>query len=147
MTVNKKYIFLPEAILCSFALMVFSFFIHYDFPFLLISFLALFVPAFYFSRNLQSLSDLRKITGESGSIKITVLYSIAGIFLGMLFAILYRWHLGISLFPKSVHFFVLVAALIGCTEELVFRGFIQDYVKSINATFFNIFQYNISHWL
>ncbi len=144
MSAYKKYIFLSEAILCSLALMVFSFFIHYKLPFLLISLLALFVPAFFFSRNMQSISDLRKITLGSGSIKITILFSIAGIFLGMLFAILYRWHLEISLFPKSIHFFVLAAALIGSTEELVFRGFIQDYVKNINAPF-SIFFSTISH--
>jgi membrane protease YdiL (CAAX protease family) len=144
MTINKKHTFLLEAILCSLALMVFSFFIHYELPFRLISIAALFLPAYFFSRNLKSLSDLRKITGESTSLKITILYCIAGILLGMLFATFYRWHLEISLFPKSLHFFVLVAALIGCIEELVFRGFIQDYIKSINAPFSILFS-TISH--
>jgi membrane protease YdiL (CAAX protease family) len=124
--------------------MVFSLFIHYELPFCLLSVAALFLPAYFFSRNLQSLSDLRKITGESASLKITILYFIAGILLGMLLATFYRWYLEISLFPKSLHFFVLVAALIGCIEELVFRGFIQDYVKSINAPFSILFS-TISH--
>ena len=77
-------------------------------------------------------------------LKFTILYCIAGILPGILFSMSYRWHLGISLFPKSLHYFVLVAALIGCVEELVFRGFIQDYVKKINAPFSIIFS-SISH--
>jgi membrane protease YdiL (CAAX protease family) len=144
MIVTKKYPLLLEAILCSTAFMVFSFFIHYDFPFSLISVAALFLPAYFFGRNLKSLSDLRKITGEAASPGISILYFLAGIMVGMLFSILYRWHLEISLFPKSIHLFVIVAALIGCTEELVFRGFIQDYVKSINMPFSILFS-TISH--
>jgi membrane protease YdiL (CAAX protease family) len=135
---------LIEALFCSFALMVFSFFIHYKFPLLLISFAALIVPAWFFSRNLQSLSDLKKVIGKSASPKIAILYWIAGFLLGILLAIIYRRDLEISLFPKSIHLFVIVAALIGCIEELVFRGLIQDYVKSINAPFSILFS-TISH--
>jgi membrane protease YdiL (CAAX protease family) len=144
MTINKKYIPVIEAILCCFAFMVFAFFINAKLPFRLVAVTALFLPAWFFGRNLQSLSDLRKITGESASLKITILYIITGILVGTLFTILYRWHLEISLFPKSINFFVLVAALIGCTEELVFRGFIQEYVKSVNAPFSILFS-TISH--
>jgi membrane protease YdiL (CAAX protease family) len=61
-----------------------------------------------------------------------------------LFAVIYRWHLDISLFPKSLHLFVIVAALIGCVEELVFRGFIQEYVRSINGPFSVLFS-TLSH--
>jgi len=141
---NKKYILLSEAILCTIALMVFAFFIHYEFPFRLLSIVALFIPAWFFNRNLKSLADLRNIIYRSASHKITIINVIAGIFPGLLFAILYRWHLEISLFPKSLHFFMFAAALIGCIEEIVFRGFIQDYVKSINAPF-SIFFSSISH--
>jgi membrane protease YdiL (CAAX protease family) len=144
MIIKRKYIFLLEAIICSLGLMVFSFFIQYNFPFHLLSFAALFITAYFFNRKLQSFSDLRKIISENASIKITILYCIAGIFPGILLAVLYRWHLDISLFPKSGHLFVFIAALIGCTEELVFRGFIQDYVKVINAPFSILFS-TISH--
>jgi len=144
MSINNKFKSLQVAILCSFSLIVFSFFIHYDLPFRLLSFSALLVPAWYFSRNLYSNSDLKKLTGESTSLLTTILYIFAGILLGMLFVILYRWHLEISLFPKSFHLFVFMAAFIGCIEELVFRGFIQDYVKNINAPFSILFS-TISH--
>ena len=133
MKINKKYISIPEALLCSLALMFFSFFINSGTPLRLFAIAALIVPAWFFSRNIQSLSDLKRIAHFPASTKITVLYCFAGILAGILFSTLYRWHLGITLFPDSFHLFVLVAALIGATEELIFRGFIQDHVKNINV--------------
>ncbi len=139
MSEGKRITILSEAILCSFGLMVFSFFIHYKFPVRLISFAALLISAFIISRNLRSLSDLKRITGEKISFKITLLYTILGIVLGIVLAVCYRWYLHISLLPKSFHLFVFAAILIGCMEELVFRGFIQGYVKSVNGLFSILF--------
>jgi len=144
MTGGKRLTILSEAILCSLGLMVFSFFIQYKFPVRLLSFTALLISAFIISRNLRSLSDLKKITGESISIKITLLFLVFGIVSGMMLAVIYRRHLDLSLFPRSVHLFVITAAFIGCTEELVFRGFIQEYVKKINGPFSIIFS-TLSH--
>ncbi|OFY68530.1 MAG: hypothetical protein A2V46_07960 [Bacteroidetes bacterium RBG_19FT_COMBO_42_7] len=144
MTGGKRLFILSEAILCSLGLMVFSFFIQYKFPVRLLSFTALLISAFIISRNLRSLSDLKKITGESISIKITLLFLVFGIALGMMLAVIYRRHLDLSLFPGSVHLFVITAAFIGCTEELVFRGFIQESVKKINGPFSIIFS-TLSH--
>jgi len=141
---GKRLFILSEAILCSLGLMVFSFFIQYKFPVRLLSFTALLISAFIISRNLRSLSDLKKITGESISIKITLLFLVFGIALGMMLAVIYRRHLDLSLFPGSVHLFVITAAFIGCTEELVFRGFIQESVKKINGPFSIIFS-TLSH--
>lgn len=144
MTVNKKCTILYEAILCSFALMIFSLFIQYDYPVRLVSLAALLVPAYFFSRDLQTLFDFKKAIGEFAGFKETYIYYVAGIFLGTLPAVFYRWNFGINLFPVSIHYFVIVAALIGALEELVFRGFIQESVKIINAPF-SIFFSTISH--
>ena len=141
---NKKLKLLSEAILCSFSLMVFSYFIHFEFPYRLISFAALLIPSYIIGKNLKSLSDLKKITGEFFSVKISLLYCFIGLLLGVMVAALYRWSLNISLLPMIMHYFVIVAALIGSLEELVFRGFIKDYVKSINAPFSILFS-TISH--
>ncbi len=133
MSGGKKLIILYEVILCSLGLMVFSFFIHYKFPVRLLSFAALIISAFIISRNLRSLSDLKKIIGENISFKIAFLYTISGIALGIALTVCYRIHLDISIFPRTVHLFVIPAALIGCMEELVFRGFIQVSVKDLNG--------------
>jgi membrane protease YdiL (CAAX protease family) len=144
MSVEKRLTILSEAIICSLGLMFFSFFIQYKFPLQILAFVALLISAFIISRNLRSLSDLKKITGENISFKITLLYTIFGIALGIVLAVYYRWYLETSLFPGSVHLFVIAAALIGCMEELVFRGFIQEYVKKINGPFSILFS-TLSH--
>ena len=133
-----------EAILFSLGLMVFSFFIHYKLPVRLLSFAALLLVAVIISRNIRSLSDLKRITGEFISPFITLLLLISGIALGIVLTLLYRWHLDLSLLPKTFHLFVITAALIGCMEELVFRGFLQEYVKSINGPFSVLFS-TLSH--
>jgi membrane protease YdiL (CAAX protease family) len=144
MSGEKRLTVLSEAILCSLGLMVFSFFIQFKFPVRLLAFAALFMSAFVISINLRSFSDLKKITGEYVSCKRTLLYLIIGITMGIMLVVIYRWHLGISLFPASLHLFVITAALIGCVEELVFRGFLQEYARSINGPFSILFS-TLSH--
>jgi membrane protease YdiL (CAAX protease family) len=144
MSGGKKLTLLSQAVLCSLGLMVFSFFIHYKFPVRLLSFAALLISAFIINRNLRSLSDLKKIIIENISFKIILTFTIFGIALGIALAVVYRWHLDIILFPNSFHSFVIVAALIGCMEELVFRGFLQEYIRSINGPFSVLFS-TISH--
>jgi len=135
---------LTGAILCSLGLVVFSFFIQSKFPVRLIAFGALSMSAFIIGKNLRTLSDIKKITGEYVSGKITLLYLITGIAIGILLAVIYRRYLGISLFPASLHLFVIIAALIGCVEEMVFRGFLQEYTRTINGPFSILFS-TLSH--
>jgi membrane protease YdiL (CAAX protease family) len=144
MAVNKKLRLLTEAILFSLALMVFSYFIHYEYPYRLISFLALLVPSYIIGINLKTVSDLKKFTGEIPSLKIVAIYTLFGLFSGVIVASLYRWSLNFRLLPTTMHYFVIIAALIGSFEELLFRGYIQDYVKSINGPFSILFS-TISH--
>ena len=141
---GKRLAVLSEAILCGLGLMVFSFFIQFKFPVRLLAFAALLMSAFVISINIRSFTDLKKITGEYVSFKITLLLLITGIAMGIMLVVSYRWHLGISLFPVSIHFFVITAALIGCVEELVFRGFLQEYTRSINGPFSILFS-TLSH--
>jgi hypothetical protein len=113
MSGGKRFTILSEAILCSLGLMIFSFFIQFKFPVRLLAFSALLISAIIISRNLKSFSDLKRITGEFVSCRITLLYIILGIAIGIVLTLIYRWHLDLSLFPKSVHIFAISAALIG----------------------------------
>jgi len=135
---------LAEAILISLGLMVFSFFIQFKFPVRLLAFAALLLSAIIISRDIRSLSDLKKITGEFISLRTTLLNIIFGIVIGILLVLIYRWHLDLTLFPKSIHLFIFSAAIIGCTEELVFRGFLQGQIKIINGPFSILFS-TIAH--
>jgi membrane protease YdiL (CAAX protease family) len=129
---------LIEASLCSFSLLVFSYFILYDFPLKLISLSGLTVAAYLLSR--QWVFPVKKPVFTT----TLILFIFAGLILGILLAMFYRWFLGISLLPRSLHYFVIIAALTGAVEEIVFRGFLQDQVKTINGTF-SIFFSTVSH--
>ena len=144
MTLDKKYKAIAVGSLCSFALMIFSFFIHYEFPLKLLSLSALVLAAYFFSHQFLALIDFRKKAGESVTFIVLLLFSLTGLICGILLAMFYRWYLGITLLPESLHYFVIIAALIGIIEELVFRGFIQQQVKSINGPFSILFS-TISH--
>jgi membrane protease YdiL (CAAX protease family) len=144
MSIKIKYTYLFDAIICSISLMVFSFFVQSDFPLKLLSISALLVPAYIFGKNLQTVSDLQKITGVMSFNRGLLIYCSAGLFLGILLTMFYRWYLGLSLLPLSFHYFVFIAALIGSTEEVIFRGFIQGFVKNF-STPFSIFFSTISH--
>lgn len=79
------------------------------------------------------------------SLLMLQIYNLTGFLSGILLAVLYRWYLEMSLLPLSrPHYFILVACTIGALEELVFRGFIQEYAKTINAPFSVLFS-SISH--
>jgi len=135
MSLFRKHSSITEAVICSFAFMIFAFFIQYEFPVSLLAILALILPSYIISRNLISINDIRKITGEIPSLKMFILFSIIGITGGVAFAVMYRWHLDAPLIPRSIHYFALVAALIGCMEELVFRGYLQESVESSGPLF------------
>jgi membrane protease YdiL (CAAX protease family) len=142
--VNKKKNFLAEAIICSLGLMGFSYFIHHDFPGRFISLASLLLPAYIIGKNLRSLPGIKQITGEYPSFKAGLLFFFTGISGGMILAVLYRWYLEMPFFPQTLCSFVIVAALIGSLEELVFRGFIQEHVRKFNALFSIIFS-TIAH--
>ena len=139
MTQRTKPAILSEAIICSLGFIVFAYFIHYRFPARLISFGALLLSGIIIARNLKSASDLGKIICKNDSIRDFLLFAASGVVIGSILSIWYRSHLDIELFPRSVHFFAFIAALIGSTEELVFRGFIQEHVRKINGPFSVLF--------
>lgn len=140
----RRNLLLCEAIICSFALMFFAFFIQYGFPLKLISLVSLIIVAYFIGRNMKSGSDIRKITGVMPDLKSFLLFSSIGIIGGVAFAISYRWSINASLSPVSIQLFAVVAALIGSMEEVVFRGYLQDSVKSYGPLFSVSFS-TISH--
>ena len=141
---GSKYTTFFGAAVCSIALLVFSWFIHYDFPALLISVAALLITAYIFSRNILNFSDLRKKIGDFTSGENLLLLGSGGLLSGILVAMLYRWSIDLNLVPHSFHYFVIIAALIGAMEELVFRGFIQEQVRNLNGPFSVLFS-TLSH--
>jgi membrane protease YdiL (CAAX protease family) len=63
----------------------------------------------------------------------TAAYVPAGLTLGVGLAILYRWHSGWAPLPQGITGFAFVATIIGATEELVFRGYVQGRMARLGA--------------
>ncbi len=130
-----------EAILCTFGLSVFSFFIHFSFPYRLLSFAGLGSAAFLISRQLPTVKlplFVKKFTFRNA------FAILVAIILGLLIAFLYRNSWRITLLPDSIKIFAAIAAVIGIFEEIVFRGFIQGRLKEVNVIF-SIFFGSFSH--
>ena len=127
-----------EAFICSLALMLFSYFIHSRFPLRIVSFAALLPVAFIIGKSTLNYPFWEILFGHRISYHF-LQNALAGLVLGVMISVFYRWYLGISLFPESIHLFALFAAFIGLTEEIVFRGFIQGYLQNINGAYAIIF--------
>jgi membrane protease YdiL (CAAX protease family) len=135
--INRIY----EALLCTFGLGVFSFFIHFSFPYRLLSFAGLILTAFFMSRQWSAVKMplfVKKFTFRNA---FAILMAII---LGFSIAFLYRNSLRIPLLLNSIQIFAVIAALIGIFEEIVFRGFIQGRLKEVNVLF-SIFFGSFSH--
>ena len=144
MSKKNRISLLVEAFLIAFGLMVFSFFAHHKFPVRFISFAALLFSAFLISRHLKTTQDLENVFGERKRRTITFLFLGIGILSGAILAFIYRGNILHSLFPSEIHAFVLIAATIGATEELVFRGFLQSMTGKVNGLFSILFS-SFSH--
>jgi len=61
----------------------------------------------------------------------TALYAALGAALGLALGVWYRWHIGAPPLPEAFKGFALVAALIGSTEEILYRGYVQGRVRRL----------------
>ena len=141
---DNRNIVVSGVILCSVGLMVFSFFIHYSMPLKILSFAGLAVPGFIIGKNLVSRAGILRITGEMPSPGYLVLLLATGLIPGLGLVMLYRWSIDASLIPSAIHGFAFIAAIIGMTEEIIFRGYIQGSLREINPAV-SVFGGSLAH--
>ena len=144
MVPEEKSLIPARAFICSLVLLVFAFFVSYDFPLKLISFVALLIASYLIGRSVKTAAGVRQITGDLPTLYRTTLYLFIGIATGIAVAFFYRWHLEMPFLPRSIHRFALPAAMIGATEELIFRGYIQG-TSEKSDPFFSVLFSTISH--
>jgi len=65
-----------------------------------------------------------ELLGLSGCSKRVVTFSFVGVALGLGAGVWHRYALDLSLWPHDIEVFVVVACLIGATEEIVYRGWL-----------------------
>ncbi|MCK4853904.1 MAG: CPBP family intramembrane metalloprotease [Bacteroidales bacterium] len=101
-------------------------FIHADSWLRIISFAGLALAAVIISLSVRDIKSLLYVLGIVPFTRKVIYYSVAGIILGMLLGLMYNFIKADSLLPSTLTKFALMASLIGITEELVFRGFVQS---------------------
>ena len=106
-------------------IILFTFLVHQKGSLFLLSILGLAVSALAVTRYVKKWSDLIEIFGlnkiQKGNIYLIPLAILLSLFLSMY----YRYSLNIDIIPTHLTSFAFIAALIGATEELIFRGYIQ----------------------
>jgi membrane protease YdiL (CAAX protease family) len=117
---------LPSAILVIGGICIFGMFIHADSLLRIISFTGLTIAAVVISLSVRDIKSLLYVLGIVPFTRKVIYYSVAGIILGMLLGLMYNFIKADSLLPMTLTKFALMAPLIGITEELVFRGFVQS---------------------
>jgi membrane protease YdiL (CAAX protease family) len=130
---NSRIIALAEVNLITTALVSFSYFIHYPAPVLWLGYVSLFIAALLIARHIQFPFQYHKFIGEFLFSKKMMFTCIWGLILGILMACIYRYRLAVNPIPPHIGSFMWIAALIGISEELVFRGFILGHLSRFSV--------------
>ena len=122
-----------SAILAATGMCLFALFIHKQFPLVLIAAFGLFVTAFVIAYTVAGHPSPALLFGITGLSRRVAFYSAMGLCIGAIFAVVYRTKSGYSPLPGTLTLFAPLASLIGITEELMYRGFIQGCTRNRGA--------------
>jgi membrane protease YdiL (CAAX protease family) len=134
---------ISEVILAFTGILLFAGFIHQPFPLLLLAIggLALTAAVIALTKRLKPLPALFGI----GHVDRKVLYYIiTALALGVFLGILTRNRFELTLIPQGFTGIAFVAPLIGATEELLFRGYMQGHLR-ISGRVFSILSASAFH--
>jgi len=115
-------------------ILLFALFIHNPWPGRLISFAALTGSALLLGYSIRN-ESLWKSFGLTPLSRKVFIYTIPAFIAGTGFAWLTRRTFDLSPLPESYSRFAFIAPLIGATEELIFRGYVQGYLRPIGRGF------------
>lgn len=122
---NKKASRLLEALLALTGICIFAAFIHSDSFFIIVAFPGLVLSALSISKTITDKLSFLSVFGIIPFTKRLILFSIIGIIIGGILGIYCRSAFYDFSFPETLTIFAIIAPIIGISEELVFRGFIQ----------------------
>jgi membrane protease YdiL (CAAX protease family) len=123
---------LIETTLALTGICIFALFIHGRPVHRMIAFAALSVAAVVISLSISDVQSFLKYLGLSEFSKKIGVYSLVGLVLGILMVLRCRSISNMALLPKTCTVIAVIAPIIGITEELLFRGFLQGKLSSIN---------------
>ena len=132
MTFSSKRQLVPDAVFLVIGTLIFSFFIGAEFPLRIVAVLGLVMAGWSISEKLSTVSAIYKVF-FIGIKRSKFVYLLIGLLLGIFIGLFYRWHLSIQPAPEFLTRFAFIAALIGLSEELIFRGYLQGVLAKINV--------------
>jgi len=115
-------------------ILIFASLIHRPWPVRIIALLALSGSALVIGSATRE-NSLMSALGLERVNRRTLLLSICALLLGAGLAMLTRNKYELTLLPASLSYAALISPLVGVTEELVFRGFIQGHLRPIGRAF------------
>jgi membrane protease YdiL (CAAX protease family) len=119
-----------EALSASVGMVLFAIFSHQGLPWTIISACGLLVAAVAIEQSFRSATCPVALLGFSQCSHRVVLFAAVGCAIGTGFGLLYRISQGMPMLAAGgPEIFVAVACLIGATEELVYRGWVQGRIR------------------
>jgi membrane protease YdiL (CAAX protease family) len=132
-SLDRRARHLTQAILVTAGICLFAWFIHGQAAQRILALAALGFASLVISLSIPTFRSLARSVGLARISKAVGLYAVGGLLLGVLLAVSYRSISNISLYPHTLTIIALVAPAIGVTEELLFRGFLQGRLSTINT--------------
>jgi len=124
---------LIEACAAGAGLCLFALFVHQGMPLVLVSGAGMIAAAIAVYVSFRAAAAPANLLGLSPFSRKAGAYVVFGCALGMSLAIVYRLHMGWTIMPAGLDSFAAAAALIGATEEIVYRGFMQGRLRPFGA--------------
>jgi len=135
-----------EILLVLSGISIFAWFIHGERLSFWIAIGGLMMTSIIISFAILRSANLLSLLGLDSLKRRIIIISIRGIVIAIIMAALIRKITGLSLFPFPLTFVAVISPVIGATEELIFRGFIQGNLKT-SGIFLSIFLAAAGHSL
>lgn len=130
-TLEKRWLVLVETGLVAVGMCLFAVFIHCSIPFKLLSVCGLLLATVAILNGLRTEDSPAVVLGIHHFSPAVVVYTAIGFIIGAALGFLYRFDYGFDVHLASLGQFAAIAALIGATEELLYRGYIQGRMRNL----------------
>lgn len=122
---------LMEAAAASAGLCLFALFAHTQLPVFLVAAVGLLVTTMAIQHTIRREPSLASMLALAALSRRGAILLVAGVLLGAGLGVLYRMFWGWPALPGDLGRFALAAAMIGATEELVYRGYVQGRLRRL----------------
>jgi len=110
---------------------IFALFAHSVMPLGFLSFGGLFIATLAIALGLKREPGILTLLGMRAFSSRAAAYTVFGMIIGISLGYFYRWGYDLKLLPAGLGRFALTGAIIGATEEALYRGYIQGRLRGL----------------